>query len=94
MPFITPDEAARLEQLEATCAHFSKAWGGLEEIRLYLWHTCHRGTVIKGADAAELYLAVEDVMKAIDEGWLMVRAERAKGTKTEVHALFAPLFGE
>lgn len=91
MPALPPDEAARVEYLETTSAHMSHAWDGLEEIRRYLYQTCQRGTVIKGADAAELYCAVEDVMRELDDGWLLVRRERARGTRVQVHPMFVPL---
>lgn len=92
MPVMSPDDIARIERLETTMAYLSGAWGRMEEIREFLGQTCQHGTVIKGADAAELFLAVEDAMRELDQGWLLIRQERARGTKVQVNPMFVPMF--
>lgn len=88
---IPPEEIARVEYLETTCIHMNHAWDGLEEMRLYVFQVCQRGTAIKGADAGELFCAIEDVMRELDKGWLLIKQERARGTTARAHSAFAPL---
>lgn len=78
---ITREEIAGLEWLETASANLCASWRHMVAAQEYMAAVCDGGLVVKGAEAAELLLLIEDAMKELDAGWLMVREERARGTK-------------